>query len=125
LGICQSPAINILDFCRAWQLLICLATLAGFLGRISWFLELFSHFRFQYLVLLAFSTILFIAGGRYPQALITGLFAALNLSLVLPLYIKGPAQTSSNPGVYLGQGVYRVLLANVLQRTLPSVPSGT
>jgi endonuclease/exonuclease/phosphatase (EEP) superfamily protein YafD len=102
-------------FVEFGSLLICLATLAGFLGRISWFLELFSHFRFQYLILLTFSTILFIVGERYSQALVTGLLAALNLLLVLPLYVKGPAQTSSNPGVFPGEGVYRILLANVLQ----------
>jgi endonuclease/exonuclease/phosphatase (EEP) superfamily protein YafD len=93
---------------------VCLATLAGFLGRISWVLDLFSHFRFQYLVLLALATILFIAGGRYPQALLSGLFAGLNLSLILPLYSKEFIQTPSNPG-RSDQKMYRILLTNVLQ----------
>ena len=93
---------------------VCLATLAGFLGRISWVLDLFSHFRFQYLVLLALLTILFIASGRYPQALLSGLFAGLNLSLILPLYSKEFIRTPSNQGSS-DQEMYRILLSNVLQ----------
>lgn len=96
------------------SLFVCLASLAGFLGRRSWFLELFSHFRVQYLVLLAFATIVFVAGGRFPQAIASGLFAFVNILLVAPLYVKSPVHESSNPGL-TGQDAYRVLLANVLQ----------
>ena len=94
------------------SLFVCMASLAGFLGRRSWLLDLFSHFRFQYLVLLAFATIVFVAGGRYPQAVASGLFAFVNMLLVAPLYIKGTVHESSNPG-RTGQDAYRVLLANV------------
>jgi endonuclease/exonuclease/phosphatase (EEP) superfamily protein YafD len=95
--------------------MVCLATLASFLGRFSWFLELFSHFRFQYLVLLAIATILFLLGGLHPQALATAIFATINLSLIVPLYLKEPARQPLNPSI-IGQDVYRVLLTNVLQR---------
>jgi endonuclease/exonuclease/phosphatase (EEP) superfamily protein YafD len=101
-------------FVEFGSILVCLATLAGFLGRISWVLDLFSHFRFQYLVLLVSATIIFIVGGRYTQALVSGLFAGVNLSLILPLYLKGSDRTPSNPGS-TNQDMYRVLLANVLQ----------
>jgi endonuclease/exonuclease/phosphatase (EEP) superfamily protein YafD len=92
---------------------VCLATLAGFMGRFSWILDLFSHFRLQYLLLLVGSTILFVIGGRYPQAVASGLFAGLNLISIMPLFLKKIHPKSSEP--INPRGTYRVLLANVLQ----------
>ncbi len=95
------------------SLMVCIATLAGFLGRSSWFLDLFSHFRLQYLLLLSVATALFILGERYPQALVSGLFAGLNLFLIAPLFFKrgdGKPAHPANP-----RGTYRVMLVNVLQ----------
>jgi endonuclease/exonuclease/phosphatase (EEP) superfamily protein YafD len=92
---------------------VCLVTLAGFLGRFWWVLDLFSHFRLQYLLLLAAATAFFILGERYPQALASGLFACLNLISIVPLFFtKGSPKSSegANP-----RGTYRVLLANVLK----------
>ena len=95
-------------------LLVCLATVAGFLGRYNWVLDLFSHFRLQYLLLLSGATALFLLGERYPQAIASGLFAGINLLLIVPLFIKQatpkPSPTT-NP-----KGTYRALLVNVLQK---------
>jgi endonuclease/exonuclease/phosphatase (EEP) superfamily protein YafD len=96
------------------SLLVCLATLAGFMGRISWVLDLFSHFRFQYAFLLTLAAILLVAGGRNIQALVNGLFVLVNLALIVPLYLRKPTRTTSHQ-VHAGQGKYRVLMANVLQ----------
>jgi endonuclease/exonuclease/phosphatase (EEP) superfamily protein YafD len=98
---------------EAGSLLVCLATLAGFMGRYSWVLDLFSHFRLQYLILLLTTTGLFLLGERHPQALASGLFAGINLMLIVPLFIQKATSKpikSGNP-----KGTYRVLLANVLQ----------
>jgi endonuclease/exonuclease/phosphatase (EEP) superfamily protein YafD len=94
-------------------LVVCAATLAGFLGRGSWVLDLFSHFRLQYLLLLAGAGALFLLAERYPQALAAGLFAGLNLFLMAPLYLKRGGQKPARSGN--SRGSYRVLLANVLQ----------
>jgi endonuclease/exonuclease/phosphatase (EEP) superfamily protein YafD len=98
---------------EAGSLLVCLATLAGFMGRYSWVLDLFSHFRLQYLILLLAATGLFILGERYPQALACGLFAGINLLLIVPLFIQKATSKPLKPGN--AKGTYRVLLANVLQ----------
>jgi endonuclease/exonuclease/phosphatase (EEP) superfamily protein YafD len=116
-----------------WMLLalsafgVVLGTLAGFLGRLWWVFDLFSHFRVQYLVLLAAFALLFLAGGRLVEASLCALFALLNLALILPLYSKAPP-ASPNPGhtshnlnrshgpVDTARRPVKVLLANVLQR---------
>jgi endonuclease/exonuclease/phosphatase (EEP) superfamily protein YafD len=100
-------------FIEFGSLLVCGATLAGFLGRSSWILDLFSHFRLQYLLLLAVASALFIFSERYPQALVSGMFAGLNLFSIAPLFLKNGASKSKSAGN--SKGSYRVLLANVLQ----------
>lgn len=62
------------------------ATLAGFAGRWWWRAELASHFRVQYLLLLACAAVLLWLLGRHWQAGLSGLLAGTNLVLVLPLY---------------------------------------
>ena len=96
-------------------ILVCLASLAGFFGRTVWFLDLFSHFRLQYLLLLLIATILLYIGGFFLQAITSGFFAILNLLLVIPFYVKeapAPQSVHANPK----QDSYRVLLSNVLQK---------
>lgn len=94
-------------------LLVCAATLAGFLGRSSWVLDLFSHFRLQYLLLLVVACALFILGERYPQAIASGFFAALNLVSIVPLFFR--RGRPKPPRVGNTRSTYRVLLANVLK----------
>ena len=68
---------------------VCLATLFGFLGKYSWFLDLFSHFRVQYLISLTIlSTLLFLSRRRRTAIAFLG-FALVNLVLILPLYFGG------------------------------------
>jgi len=62
------------------------ATLFGFLGRFSWFLDLFSHFRVQYLLGLVILGALLFWGRRRRTAATFLAFACVNLVLVLPLY---------------------------------------
>lgn len=102
-------------FVQLGALLVSLVSLAGFFGRTAWILDLFSHFRFQYLVLLLIATIVLFVGGFYLQALASGFFLILNLLLIVPLYIK--ESPASHPVLTIPQHqTYRVLLANVLQK---------
>lgn len=67
----------------------CLSTVFAFLGRFSWFLDLFSHFRVQYAIGLGVLSILLLGGRRRRTAAVFLGFACVNLALVLPLYFGG------------------------------------
>jgi len=86
-------------------------TLAGFLARWHWRLELFSHFRMQYLGGLVVLALLFGALKRFHWATAAGLLALINLTLIAPLYL--PAHPFQNPPE---TPTYRVFLMNVLTR---------
>lgn len=88
----------------------CVSTLLGFLGRFSWFLDLFSHFRVQYTIGLGIIGILLLGGGRRRTAALFLGFACVNLVLVLPLYFGGSkAQAHDMPTL-------RAMLLNVNTR---------
>jgi len=85
----------------------CLATLLGFLGRFWWFLDLFSHFRVQYLVGLGFLGILLLVGRRRRTATVFLAFACVNLVLVAPLYFGRRSELPE------GSTAWRAMLLNV------------
>jgi endonuclease/exonuclease/phosphatase (EEP) superfamily protein YafD len=101
---------------RFWRLLTaagtlaCAATLLGSLGRFSWFLDLFSHFRGQYTVGLAALGAMSLLVRRRSAAVIFLAFAGANLAFVLPLYLGRP-----NPPPSDGP-VLRAMLINVNTR---------
>ncbi|MCK4565332.1 MAG: endonuclease/exonuclease/phosphatase family protein [Verrucomicrobia bacterium] len=70
---------------------IAIATLLGFLGRLHWMFDLFSHFRVQYmqLCLVLIGIALWRRQNKRAGALI--LLACLNYAFVLPLYFGNPA----------------------------------
>lgn len=76
-----------------WSLLtgagvfVSISTLLGFWGRYSWFLDLFSHFRVQYLVSLSLIGVLFLAGSRRWRAVVFFAFALINFLLIAPFYL--------------------------------------
>lgn len=67
----------------------CISTVLGFLGRFSWFLDLFSHFRVQYAIGLSILGLLLLCGRRRRTAVLFLCFAGVNLAIVLPLYFGG------------------------------------
>ncbi|MDF1850920.1 MAG: endonuclease/exonuclease/phosphatase family protein [Verrucomicrobiales bacterium] len=82
---------------QAAMLVLALATLLGFAGGISWFFDLFSHFRVQYfLAALALGAVLFAR-----KSLLFGttamIVAVANLLLLLPLFWGGTGASSSSP----------------------------
>lgn len=64
----------------------CLASVAGSAGRFWWVLDLASHFRVQYVVVLLVLCLVLVAIRLRRLAVVPGTFALLNLALVLPLY---------------------------------------
>ncbi|ANM29346.1 hypothetical protein ABI59_06680 [Acidobacteria bacterium Mor1] len=71
---------------RIPALLVCVLTVAGFLGRYWWRFDLASHFRVQYALALAPVVLLMLATRRWRHAAGFGLFLAVNLALIAPLF---------------------------------------
>ena len=88
----------------------CAATVLGFLGRFTWFLDLFSHFRVQYLAGLGVLGVLLLIGRRPKTAVVFFVFAGINLAVVLPLYFGGQAAAPDS------SGMLRAMLLNVNTR---------
>lgn len=79
----------------------------GFLGKFSWFLDLFSHFRVQYMLGLGFLGLLLFLRGYRKAAAVFIAFALINFGIVLPLYFGGQ-EVPANAGSPL-----RVMFLNV------------
>lgn len=84
-----------------------LATVAGFFGHLSWFLDLFSHFRVQYLISLSLIGLLLLIAKYFRAAAAYLGLAAVNLLVVQPLYFGGPT-TPADEALVL-----RAMLINV------------
>jgi len=69
----------------------CLASLLGFAGRGWWLFELASHFRVQYLALLASGALVLLAARYYRLAAALTACALMNLYVLLPLYVSAAA----------------------------------
>ena len=82
---------------QAAMLVLALATLLGFAGGISWFFDLFSHFRVQYfLAVLVLGAVLF-ARKSFLFGTTAMIVAVANLLLLLPLFWGGTGASSSSP----------------------------
>src|SRR5882757_4383922 len=83
---------------RAWDLIIVcggilsVATLFGFAGEAWWVLDLFSHFRLQYLFGLLAVAVLLLFPRRYKACAVFGAFAVVNLCTIAPLYFRAEPQ---------------------------------
>lgn len=76
---------------------LAIVTLFGFLGRFHWFLDLFSHFRVQYMQLCLVPFFIAMWKRRYKWAVALVALVCLNYALVLPLYIGKPAPAAEKP----------------------------
>lgn len=79
------------------------ATLFGFAGRLGWLFELASHFRVQYFIVLALAACSLALLKAYSPAIFFAVFALINLSLIVPFYLRGPqigAEGSPNLRVF-------------------------
>ena len=98
---------------RPWGLvtaagvLLCIATAMGFLGRFWWLLDLTSHFRVQYAILLAAAALVMLLPRAYRFSLVFAGFSLINAATILPLYF-GRSEATAPVGRTL-----RVMLINV------------
>lgn len=101
---------------RPWGLITaggtiaCAGTIFGFLGRFSWFFDIFSHFRVQYcLGLTAVASLLLIPRNR-KTALFFAAFALINLLTFLPVFFNRQAHPEQ------ARNTLRIVLSNVNSR---------
>ncbi len=88
----------------------CLATLVGFLARSWWFFELFSHFRVQYLIVLAVCGLVYVIRRRRREA-----FLAIGVALV-NFFVVGNYQGETRVHASIGsrqEKTFRAVVVNV------------
>lgn len=76
---------------------LAIATTFGFLGRFHWFLDLFSHFRVQYMQICLILIGIALWKRLNKRAVALVLLACLNYAFVLPLYFGKPALATEKP----------------------------
>jgi endonuclease/exonuclease/phosphatase (EEP) superfamily protein YafD len=97
----------LLELLTASGVVVSALTIIGFVGKLWWFFELFSHFRVQYLLSLTIISTLLLVGRKFRTSLAFGLCAAVNLVLILPYYLVPDRPRSDN------MTVIRVVAINV------------
>jgi endonuclease/exonuclease/phosphatase (EEP) superfamily protein YafD len=85
----------------------CTATVLGFCGRFGWLFDLFSHFRVQYFLGLAVATALLLLSRQRKAAACFGIFAIINLVVILPLYFGHTVEAGQH------ESTLRAMLINV------------
>ncbi|UXI69451.1 endonuclease/exonuclease/phosphatase family protein [Tahibacter amnicola] len=87
--------------------MVVLASLAGLMGRWHWFLDLFSHFRWQYLAAGGLALVTALLTRRWAGSIVFGLVLLGNLALLAAPMLRSGTTTVST-GTRL-----RVLIANI------------
>lgn len=87
---------------RPWGLIaaagtiVCVCTLTGFLGEAWWLLDLTSHFRVQYAVILFVCSVLLAIPREWKWSVLFSVGAIINAAMVLPMYFGGPPQAKAS-----------------------------
>ncbi len=102
----SAPVKLIGNFATAVGLLLVVLTVAGFLGGVWWGFDLAAHFRVQYAALLVPAFLVPAWLRRRGIALLTGTALAVNLALIIPLYLAPPTPPD-------GSGTLQILSFNV------------
>lgn len=100
--------VTLAGFLTTAGTLICIATLAGFLGQLWWGFELATHFRVQYAVALGLGALALLVWRRRRWASIFVIFALINAALLAPRFSAVAETQTGDDGPVL-----RALLANV------------
>lgn len=104
-------SISLLGLIAAAGTVAATASVLGFFGMYNWFFDLCSHFRVQYCLGLGVVAGLLLFPGKWRMAAVFGIFAMINLAVILPLYFWG------EPVPAVNERSVRALLANVNTQT--------
>lgn len=101
-----TTSVSVRGLLSVSSIIVCCATLAGFLGELWPLMDLFSHFRVQYFLFLSASAVVYLTYRAFSHTIITLAFAMINLSLIAPFYFA--------PGSHgVNTQSYRAIIANV------------
>ena len=81
--------LHFLGLSTALGTVVATATILGFMGQLHWIMDLFSHFRVLYLAVLIGISIPLLALHYRRAASTLLIFALINLTVILPLYVGG------------------------------------
>lgn len=98
--------VSLAGLASAAALIVTLSSLLGFFGPAWWFLDLFSHFRVQYVLALLLLVPVLARAGRWPWVALVTAFAVLNIWTIAPL-------DGGMPSAQAMPQAYRALLINV------------
>lgn len=103
----KTPArFSLWGLAEAFGAVASVCTIAGFAGELAWLLELTTHFRLQYLVLLTGLAVLLAIGKRFKPAAVFFVGALLNVFVLAPWLL--PSSAPSPAGT-----PFRVMVLNV------------
>ena len=75
-------------------------TFFGFVGRIWWILDIFSHFRVQYAIMQAAGGLILLVGDQIIAAGLAFSFMLINIAVIAPLYF--PSSRSDTKKKFTG-----------------------
>lgn len=103
----KETKLNILGLFSAAGAVVCFVSALGFVGRVWWALELASHFRVQYVLILLVFSVVFAAARKWKPCAVFVVFFLMNVSVVVPVYLKPDLKGT------VSEQSYRAMLINV------------
>ena len=88
-------SVTLIGLVSAIGCVTAVATVLGFLGQFHWLLDLFAHFRVQYVIALAFVVAALVVCHAPYRAFFYGVFLAVNLAGVAPYYLPAGEQPNA------------------------------
>lgn len=79
-------------------LFLSIFTVGGFFSRYAWYLDIFSHFRFQYFVFFLLISFLLLALKKWKTLMISIALCMVNLFQIIPLYIPFSSNINQQTG---------------------------
>jgi endonuclease/exonuclease/phosphatase (EEP) superfamily protein YafD len=99
--------IRLVGLLEAFFYLTLIGTIAMIFSRFYWFLELFSHFCVQYIILLFFGTIFFAITKKWKQLALFTVALFLNMAYVVPYFVM-PTEVKTQQTSPLNMFIFNV-----------------
>ncbi|MEQ9266917.1 MAG: endonuclease/exonuclease/phosphatase family protein [Balneolaceae bacterium] len=76
-----------------------LPVLFGFLGKLHWFLDVFSHFRVYYIIYFVFVSLLAVASKKWKEVAVSVFIASVLVIPLMKFYLPAAIETNSKTGL--------------------------